>query len=583
MGSRVNPFPVDTIHGAFVAAANAHPDAIAVLGNDDDGTPNLSFRQLVNLCRSLAAHLTRTSSSSGHRCGPAIFRAVDPSPGIAVGASVAVSLDSSVELIIAYFAVLMAGKAFAPLETTLPPAALTGVLSALHEHANLTHHIVSARTGGHTGGTDHPIRPGTRTLAIRLSKSKSHPGDDSSADAEPRLEVHESGVPVTVIQCADTSSDDSGIEMQDEMLNEGTTRGGPDDVAHVIHTGGSTGAPKAVVCAHRGSLASHAARAAQHPYVADDVTGVCVFGVWDAVCALLAGSKVAMLPPESINGGGDALGRYLCDNKVTRTMLTPSLAELLVAAAAHVESPARDALDAMRVVVLCGETPRVGLVDALLSSQPDERNQKYSKSRVVANLYSLSEAHDVALERNLGSAVQEGLTSTCGVPYGHVHLAIADDNGCVLTEAESEGWLHLAGDGVASGYLGPHGWEATRRAFVPRTWLDGVTRTWYATGDRAKVRGDGRLVLLGRGAGAGRVKIRGKLVRLFFSYFRVGTSDLTDDVFNTYRLTSTGWRRSFGVTPGSKPARAWRGRCRTSTPVTTPRGKPSSHSSSRKN
>ena len=92
----------------------------------------------------------------------------------------------------------------------------------------------------------------------------------------------------------------------------------------------------------------------------DDVTGVCVFGVWDAVCALLAGSKVAMLPPESITDGGDVLGRYLCDNKVTRTMLTPSLAELLVAAAAHAESVhAREALDAMRVVVLCGETPRV--------------------------------------------------------------------------------------------------------------------------------------------------------------------------------------------------------------------------------
>ena len=516
MGSRVNPFPVDTIHGAFVAAANAHPDTIAVLGNDDDGTPNLSFRQLVNLCQGLAQHLTRTSRSTHARCGPAIFREGDPSPGIAVGASAAVSLDSSIELIVAYFAVLMAGKAFAPLETTLPPAALTGVLSALHEHANLTHHIVSARTGGDTGEPDHPIRPGTRTLAIRLSKTKPHPADDSSTDAEPRLEVHENGVPITVIRCADTSSHDSEIEMEeDEMLNEDTTRGGPDDVAHVIHTGGSTGAPKAVVCAHRGSLASHAARAAQHPYVADDITGVCVFGVWDAVCALLAGSNVAMLPPDSITDGGDVLGRYLCDNKVTRTMLTPSLAELLVAAAAHAESPARDALDAMRVVVLCGETPRVGLVDALLSSQPDETNQKDSKSRVVANLYSVSEAHDVALERNLG-AVQEGHAyATCGVPYGHVHLAIADDDGCVLTEAESEGWLHLAGDGVASGYLGPHGWEATTRAFVSRTWLDGVTRTWYATGDRAKGRKDGRLVLLGRGAGAGRVKIRGKLVRLF--------------------------------------------------------------------
>ena len=411
----MNPFPVDTIHGAFVAAANAHPDAIAVLGNDDDGTPNLSFRQLVNLCRGLAAHLTRTSSSTHARCGPAIFRTGDPSPGIAVGASVAVSLDSSIELIVAYFAVLMAGKAFAPLETTLPPAALTGVLSALHEHANLTHHIVSA-TGGDTGEPDHSIRPGTRTLAIRLSKTKSHPGDDAPT-REPRLEVHESGVPVTVIRCP-TRLDDSEIEMEDEMLNEGTTRGGPDDVAHVIHTGGSTGAPKAVVCAHRGSLASHAARAATHPYVADDVTGVCVFGVWDAVCALLAGSKVAMLPPESITDGGDVLGRYLCDNKVTRTMLTPSLAELLVAAAAHAESVhAREALDAMRVVVLCGETPRSGLVDALLSSQPDETDEEYSKSRVVANLYSVSEAHDVALERNLGSAVQEG-------PYVDVWCAV---------------------------------------------------------------------------------------------------------------------------------------------------------------
>ena len=526
MGSRMNPFPVDTIHGAFVAAANAHPDRIAVLGNDDDGTPNLSFRQLVNLCRSLAQHLTWTSSSSGHRCSPAIFREGDPSPGIAVGASVAVSLDSSIELVVTYFAVLMAGKAFAPLETTLPPAALHGVLSALHEHANLTHHIVSARTGGDTEEPDLPIRPGTRTLAIRLSKTKSHPGDDSSDDAEPRLEVHENGVPVTVIRCADTSSDDSKIEMEDlPMLNEDTTRGGPDDVAHVIHTGGSTGAPKAVVCAHRGSLASHAARAAQHPYVADDVTGVCVFGVWDAVCALLVGSKVAMLPPESITKGGDVLGRYLCDNKVTRTMLTPSLAELLVAAAAYAESiHAREALDAMRVVVLCGETPRVGLVDALLSSQRDETDEEYSNSRVVANLYSVSEAHDVALERNLRD-VQEGLTSTCGVPYGHVHLAIADDDGCVLAESESEGWLHIAGDGVASGYLGPHGWEATRRAFVSRTWLDGVTRTWYATGDRAKVRKDGRLVLLGRGAGAGRVKIRGKLVSLFLHLFSCGSLD----------------------------------------------------------
>ena len=93
-------------------------------------------------------------------------------------------MDSSIELIVTYFAVLMAGKAFAPLETTLPPAALTGVLSALHEHANLTHHIVSV-DGRRHGGTGPPIRPGTRTLAIRLSKTKSHPGDDAPTTRNP--------------------------------------------------------------------------------------------------------------------------------------------------------------------------------------------------------------------------------------------------------------------------------------------------------------------------------------------------------------------------------------------------------------
>ena len=196
-------------------------------------------------------------------------------------------------------------------------------------------------------------------------------------------------------------------------------------------------------------------------------------------------------------------------------MLTPSLAELLVAAAAHAESVhAREALDAMRVLVLCGETPRSGLVDALLSSQPDETDEEYSKNRVVANLYSLSEAHDVALERNLGSAAQEGHVSTCGVPYGHVHLAIADDDGCVLAESESEGWLHIAGDGVAGG---GDGWEATRRAFVSRTWLDGVTRTWYATGIARRF---GRMDGWSSSAGRGGLKFVGNWC-VYFSLISV--------------------------------------------------------------
>ena len=499
-----NPFPEDTIHGAFVASANADPDAIALLGDDDEGTPTLSFGQLAGLCRGLASHLDR-GSRAADRCGPPVFRG-DPR-GIGVGASAAVSLDSSAELIVVYFAVLMAGKAFAPLETSLPPAALDGVITALVDDANLTHHIVAAIAPD----GDPPTRPGVRTLAIRLTRSGSSSGGGDD-DGEPSLEVRESGVPVTYIGC-DGRDDGGGWWASDRFA-----RDGPDDVAHVIHTGGSTGRPKAVVCSHRGSLLSHAARRRAHPYVTGDVTGVCVFGVWDAACALLAWIPGGDAPARDHPSGGDALAAAMSARRVTRTMLTPSLAKLLLAAAAESEA-AVEALAGLRVLVLCGETSSPSLADDLLLRMNPARRQ--TPPGVLANLYSTSEAHDVALEPSLSLGVP---TTTCGSPHDHVELAVADDDGGLIAERGKEGWLHVAGDGVAAGYLGSHGWDATRQRFVSRTWAPFATqpattseaRTWYDTGDRAMILADGRLAVLGRGdAGAGgRVKIRGKLVDL---------------------------------------------------------------------
>lgn len=540
-----NPFPEDTIHGAFVASANADPDAIALLGDDDEGTPTLSFGQLAGLCRGLASHLDR-GSRGADRCGPPVFRG-DPR-GIGVGASAAVSLDSSAELIVVYFAVLMAGKAFAPLETSLPPAALDGVLTALVDDANLTHHIVAAIA---PDGDPPTLIPGVRTLAIRLRSGSSSGGGDD--DGEPSLEVRESGVPVTYIGC-DGRDGGGGWWASDRHA-----RDGPDDVAHVIHTGGSTGRPKAVVCSHRGSLLSHAARRRAHPYEPGDVTGVCVFGVWDAACALLAGSQAAMLPPGIVRAGGDALAAAMSARRVTRTLLTPSLAKLLLAAAAESEhAPAVEALAGLRVLVLCGETSSPSLADDLLLRMNPARRQ--TPPGVLANLYSTSEAHDVALEPSLSLGVP---TTTCGSPHDHVELAVADDDGGLIAERGKEGWLHVAGDGVAAGYLGSHGWDATRRRFVSRTWAPFATqpattseaRTWYDTGDRAMILADGRLAVLGRGdAGAGgRVKIRGKLVDLAGVEEALEDHPLVEACACVARALSIGVQTVSGPSPDASP------------------------------
>ena len=86
---------------------------------------------------------------------------------------------------------------------------------------------------------------------------------------------------------------------------------------------------------------------------------------------------------------------------------------------------------------------------------------------------------------------------------------ILDDAGRPVDPPGFPGWLHLSGPGLASGYLG----DATATADCFKSLgVVGGGMTWYATGDRAMVRRDGRLVMLGRGGGEG--KVRGRLVDL---------------------------------------------------------------------
>ena len=274
----------------------------------------------------------------------------------------------------------MAGEAFAPLETTHSARGPTrGALRASRtREPHAPHRVRDGRNGRAPGlyPTGH-AHAGRQAAPVEI---EAHVGC-------PELWRCACGVPVTVIRCRDASSNGSD-EMEEEMLNQDNshryTRTGRRRARH-SHRPGSTGAPKAVVSPCR-SLASHAARAAQHPYADDDVTGVCV---------LACGTRSAPSPGprlrcyhQKVLADGAGVGTGI-DDKVTRAMLTPSLAELLVAAAAHAESVhAREALDAMRVLVLCGETPRSGLVERARSPQQPMKPMKYSKNRVVANLYS---------------------------------------------------------------------------------------------------------------------------------------------------------------------------------------------------
>ena len=312
-----------TIHDAFIGVARVLGDAPALVKGQEDavdgagmdgpvrvGVPSrsISFGQLWAVCNAFASHLEtqETKDVRIRTTGPPM---TDERGALIVGATAAVMLDSSDELMVAYFASLISGYSFAPIETSLPPSSVEGLLESLRASANLAHLIVGEEDNT-TGSNSHkPISslsftsppPPIRTFAISLRHDQRW-----NLSVSELTEVVPGMKPVKPL----TLFGDASIVI--------SFRGTPDDACHIIHTGGSTGRPKAVVCSHRGSMYSHAARAAALPYNTTDddddadVTGVCVFGVWDAVCALLAGSRASMLPVGGVRVGLEAIFS-LCD------------------------------------------------------------------------------------------------------------------------------------------------------------------------------------------------------------------------------------------------------------------------------
>ena len=553
--------PDATVHGAFFSRATdprwadatalwARPDddddaasvddAVGTLNVDaSSGRARVSFRALLDASLALAEAMTRDDHpGTSRRSGPPRSRASDGA--LLADATAAVLIDSSETLIVAYFACLFAGRAFAPVETALPPAARAGILRTLAAEAGLTHVLVTTAEDARAVARDletatHPEPPSSPSSSVGVFAVRASPTRAGALDVRViSPDAHHPPEPLR-------------RRLDDRAWSSIVAADASSAVAHAIHTGGTTGAPKAVLCDHRGSILSHAARAAAMPFAPDDITGVVVFGVWDAVCALLAGSPVAMLPGGVLREGAEATARAMVDARATRVTLTPSLAALLVAEAEDEQTAEREeressessadadrtyaraapgssrrfasrALRNLRAATLCGESVSPTLAASLRG--------KLRQGATLANLYSLSEAHDVALE------TEDAAGNGCGAPYPHVmvrvagHRAIDDESDFFPSpsfrnedefqsesesESESEGYLYLGGPALALGYLGAGGVSANASRFG----VDANGARWYATGDVAKkMRSDGRLRLVGRGAGATEAKVRGARVDL---------------------------------------------------------------------
>ena len=350
-----------------------------------------------------------------------------------VGPDVVVALlaERSPQLIVAILAVLKAGGAYLPVDPSYPPARIQYLLS-------------DSRAG----------------LVLAQARFAELAGPAPVLDIDDPVSYREDTRPVE-------------------------PKGDAGDLAYVIYTSGSTGAPKGVLVEHRSVVNRLAWMQNAYPIRPGDVllqkTSISFdVSVWELFWWSITGAALALPDPGAEKDPAllaAAIERY----RVTTAHFVPSMLTMFMVWAERAGASGR--LASLRQVFASGE--------ALTPGQAGQFYDLLDGAELI-NLYGPTEATvDVSHQptRDLRGLARLPI----GKPIDNIRLYVLDERGA-QTPIGMPGELHIAGAGVARGYLGRP--ELTAERFV-----DGASvgeRRLYRTGDLARWLPDGRLDYLGR-------------------------------------------------------------------------------------
>jgi nonribosomal peptide synthetase protein BlmVII len=343
---------------------------------------------------------------------------------------VAVRLPPSPDLVVALLGVWLAGAAYVPLDEADPPARL---------------HAIAARAGAVAlvTGAGEPAIPGLPTVAIDGAPGRA---------AAPPAAWH------------------------------------GEQLAYVIPTSGSAGAPKDVMVSHESLGRLLAAAAGTLAPAPGDVwtlahSSAFDFSVWEIWGALASGARLAVVPPD-VRRSPRELWRLVRAEGVTILCQTPTAFAPLAAVALAQGSVAATRL---RLVVLGGERAEpAGLRDWLAATGD-------GPPRLV-NMYGITETCVHVTHRTLGPAdAAGGPSSPIGRPLPGATLRAVDAHGASV-DVGGRGELVVGGGGVARGYR--HQPRLTADRFRPDGRVAGARA--YHSGDVAEVLERGEFAYVGR-------------------------------------------------------------------------------------
>jgi amino acid adenylation domain-containing protein len=416
------------VHRLFEAEAARTPDALAVIFEDQTLTYGELNQKADRVARRLRAAGVRTESLVG------------------------VSLERSVEMVLAIFGILKAGGAYVPLDPTLPKDRLT----FMAEDSSVKLILTTSQLLKQLEDISAP------TLCMDQEWETTIPGDNDSPTA---------------------SDEHWGAESK--------------NIAYVIYTSGSTGKPKGVMTPHEAVTnmilwmqatyeMTPADRLLQKTSLSFDASA------WEFFWPLVTGATLVVARPYA-EKDGDYMVRTLQEHGVTVLQLVPSLLKLLV------EQEGFEKCLSLRHVFCGGEALPAAVSKRFLERLPHAR---------LTNVYGPTETTMHVTVQECDKDIQESIVPI-GRPIGNTQAYILDAN-MHPVPIGVPGELCIGGAQVARGYLNRP--ELSAERFIADPFGNHKGQKLYRTGDLARFRADGSIEFLGRIDH--QVKIRGYRIEL---------------------------------------------------------------------
>jgi acyl-CoA synthetase (AMP-forming)/AMP-acid ligase II len=420
--------PPQTLCALLEESSKRYGDHIAVI----DGPLRLSYSGLAAEARTMARALMAAGVQAGDR--------------------VAVWLPNTAHWLVAALGAHSVGASLVPMNTRYTGYEAADVLQrtgarivflpdrflGLDYLAALSEAAPGASASGPVGGLDQ------LALAVRVPLED---GDQGQPGGERQTPAHGVVSWEHMLARAAETSEQSALARAAQVQ--------ADDVADIIFTSGTTGAPKGAVSTHRQTIAVAAAWAERAQVTDRDVYMIIApffhtFGYkagW--VVALLCGGTIVPQLTFSIDRVLEQIER----ERVTMLPGPPTIFQELLA------HPRRDQhdLSSLRLVVTGAAMVPVALIERMWTELAIE---------TILTAYGLTEA--VVVTMCLPGDDAETISGTCGCAAADFEIRIAGSDGQELGPGD-DGEVQLRGPNVMVGYLDDP--EATRAAVEPDGWL----------------------------------------------------------------------------------------------------------------